>query len=89
MSGQLGTGELQDQQKPTLVKQLTLLKVLNGTEFESCGAGSDHTVFVAKSGAVYICGADIDGQQGNGEGITQYVPKIILSLHKEVVKQIS
>eukprot|EP01091_Cochliopodium_minus_P014117 TRINITY_DN4729_c1_g1_i3.p1 TRINITY_DN4729_c1_g1~~TRINITY_DN4729_c1_g1_i3.p1 ORF type:complete len:509 (-),score=125.14 TRINITY_DN4729_c1_g1_i3:886-2412(-) len=89
MSGQLGTGDVKDEQKPTLLKQITLIRALHGTQFESCDAGSDHTVFLTKSGAIYICGVDIDGQQGNGGEGTHFVPKIILSLHKEVITQVS
>ena len=86
---QLGTGDVRDRGEPTLIKQLALLRALHGAHFVSCDAGSDHTVFLTKKGAVYICGIDSDGQQGNGEGVTQTIPRIVLGLHKELITQIA
>lgn len=75
--GQLGIGNLDDQFAPVPIpffKSIPIKKVAPGWY---------HTIFLATSGDVYVCGDNKYGQLGNGTNVATYVPIALTYLRED------
>ncbi|KAH3745060.1 RCC1/BLIP-II protein [Pelomyxa schiedti] len=88
-SGQLGHGNLTDQNVPWAVKSLALVKILERQRFVDVAAGNDHTVALTASGAVYAWGAGHDGQLGIGSTAYHLTPTLVFSLHRIKITRVA
>ena len=65
---ELGHGDEKDQLVPKLIA------ALEGTHIVQVAAGYDHSLFLAKGGAVLSCGLGVHGELGHGDGKSRLVP---------------
>ncbi len=73
-AGQLGTGDFNNRQTPTAV---SLPGGVSG--FVSIAAGASHTCGVTSTGSLYCWGDNFNGQIGDGSGLDQNVPTLVVN----------
>ena len=77
--GQLGHGDTQDQLVPRRVEGLAAERVMHAA------AGSNHTLVVTSTGALWAWGEGEDGQLGHGDTENELVPRRVEALAAERV----
>ena len=82
-SGQLGLGDTDNKNVPTLVK------VSNGSKVKTVGCGSGHTIIITKDGTLYSFGDNGYGQLGLGDNTPMNIPILVAALNDLKVKVVS
>ena len=73
-NGKLGHGDTAVKLVPARIESL------DGTRVCAISAGANHSLFVAKGGAVLSCGGGVEGKLGHGDGQRKLVPHRIEAL---------
>ena len=63
LSGQLGIGNKEKQNKP--------VDLMERKEIKEIACGEEHTMILKTNGDLLVCGSNLDGQLGIGEKIKQ------------------
>eukprot|EP00026_Physarum_polycephalum_P000607 Phypoly_transcript_00608.p1 GENE.Phypoly_transcript_00608~~Phypoly_transcript_00608.p1 ORF type:complete len:793 (-),score=73.68 Phypoly_transcript_00608:976-3354(-) len=79
--GQLGHGDMHDQQLAQPVRTLALVRALTGAYVVAVAAGKEHSMALTNTGAVYSWGGGRDGQLGIGEEEASPIPRLITKFH--------
>jgi alpha-tubulin suppressor-like RCC1 family protein len=96
--GQLGVGDTSDRSAPTPLKAFALLRALRGRLVVQVAAGTDHSLAIDNSGALYAWGSGKSGQLGNGVALDsgaldaslhQLTPRPLLALHGIRIVQVA
>ena len=82
--GGLGLGA--EQLTVNLPTPLPTLGVQAGVSIGRICCGGEHTVFLTRSGAVYVCGSNALGQLGLGHRNNVHVPTLVRSLVQDPVE---
>jgi alpha-tubulin suppressor-like RCC1 family protein len=82
-AGQLGHGDKEERQTPTLISSLS------DKEITAISSGQSHSLFLDKCGNVYSCGNNNRYQLGHGDTKETLTPKLISTLSGETVDYIS
>lgn len=83
INGQLGHGEIPNEDSPKLIKALAQKRIVDIT------CGENHTLAVTENREIYSWGAGQFGQLGHGDLLRQSLPNKIVTLESHKIVQVS
>ncbi|XP_062084477.1 ultraviolet-B receptor UVR8 isoform X2 [Humulus lupulus] len=84
--GQLGTGSLQDELSPQLLK---LPSLFSAGPISQLACGGAHVVALTSGGRVLTWGRGLSGQLGHGDMVNNPIPKLVMLLEPYFITQVS